>query len=358
MGSNDDHRDDLAVTDELLDLLEDFKAKSYTVKEMEVLFENWRRKASIGDEHIDVKNIQKDDLDTLKEKLCKTKTTYSLLKMFRSSSKNQADPKIKRTQSTKKYMKPCSPGFTEETIIGNTDLNESELSMVALPPTPLKPKEKSPQTEGVSSQILPLSRLSTGSLPHPTYKQSPKQKPIAEVSPFSNKQNATAELSASSQVGMESKTDHQVTAPSSTMAETPNTSNVINTIKRRPSITPPAQLRTNVPIHSIPMPQKATIRDLKTSPMKEKLQKLRRSITEPLLHYLNEMHMMSPESEEPDILNTPKSLTQTREEREKKPSKNLFGQRSTSDSLMIPHPASSSQVHEYENISPTPSTDL
>merc|ERR1712083_894914 len=144
------------------------------------------------------------------------------------------------------------------------------------------------------------------------------------------------------------KTDHQVpTAPSSTMAETPNTSNVINTWERRPSITPPAQLRTNVPIHSIPMPQKATIRDLKTSPMKEKLQKLRRSITEPLLHYLNEMHMMSP-----------KSLTQTREEREKKPSKNLFGQRSTSDSLMIPHPASSSQVHEYENISPTPSTDL
>jgi len=90
--------------------------------------------------------------------------------------------------------------------------------------------------------------------------------------------------------------------------------------------------------------------------MKDKLQKLRRSITEPLLHYLNEMHMMSPESEEPDILNTPKSLVQTKEERDRKLSKNLFG--SISDSSMNRHPAPTSQVHEYENISPTPSTDL
>jgi len=260
-------------------LLEDFKAKSYTVKEMEVLFENWRRKASIGDEHIDVKQIQKDDLDTIKEKLSKTKTTYSLLKMFRSSSKNQTDPKIKRTQSTKKYMKPSSPAFTEETckqlnpfrkhengdkssniVIGNTDLNESELSMVALPPTPLKPKEKSPQIDGVSSQILPLSRLSSSSLPAPAN----KQKPIAEVSPFSNKQNVPVALSTSIQVTMEDTLDHQIpTVPNNTMAETPTTSNVIPTVRSRPSITPPAQLRANVPLHTIPMPQKVTHRDLK-----------------------------------------------------------------------------------------------
>jgi hypothetical protein len=38
----------LAVTEELLNLLEDFKQKSYTLKEMEMLFENWRRKAEVN----------------------------------------------------------------------------------------------------------------------------------------------------------------------------------------------------------------------------------------------------------------------------------------------------------------------
>jgi hypothetical protein len=38
----------LAVTEELLTLLEDFKQKSYTLKEMEILFENWRRKAEVN----------------------------------------------------------------------------------------------------------------------------------------------------------------------------------------------------------------------------------------------------------------------------------------------------------------------
>ena len=45
--------EDLVITDELLQLLEDFKTKSYSMKEMEMLFENWRRKAAIyesGDE--------------------------------------------------------------------------------------------------------------------------------------------------------------------------------------------------------------------------------------------------------------------------------------------------------------------
>ena len=39
--------EDLIITDELLQLLEDFKTKSYSMKEMEMLFENWRRKAAI-----------------------------------------------------------------------------------------------------------------------------------------------------------------------------------------------------------------------------------------------------------------------------------------------------------------------
>ena len=36
--------DDLIITDELLTLLEDFQKKNYSSKEMEMLFESWKRK--------------------------------------------------------------------------------------------------------------------------------------------------------------------------------------------------------------------------------------------------------------------------------------------------------------------------
>jgi hypothetical protein len=45
-GQSDDPS--LAVTEELLSLLEDFKQKSYSLHEMEALFENWRRKAEVS----------------------------------------------------------------------------------------------------------------------------------------------------------------------------------------------------------------------------------------------------------------------------------------------------------------------
>jgi hypothetical protein len=43
------YENELAITNELLYLLEEFKNKSYTVKEMEVMFDKWRRKAAIYD---------------------------------------------------------------------------------------------------------------------------------------------------------------------------------------------------------------------------------------------------------------------------------------------------------------------
>ena len=43
------YENELAITNELLCLLEDFKNKSYTVKEMEVMFDKWRRRAAIYD---------------------------------------------------------------------------------------------------------------------------------------------------------------------------------------------------------------------------------------------------------------------------------------------------------------------
>ena len=50
--------EDLVITDELLQLLEDFKTKSYSMKEMEMLFENWRRKAAIYEEQDEKDDIQ------------------------------------------------------------------------------------------------------------------------------------------------------------------------------------------------------------------------------------------------------------------------------------------------------------
>merc|ERR1712243_306016 len=94
--------DNLAVTEELLELLEDFKQKSYTVKEMEILFENWRRKAAIPE------NLE-DGSKTAKDSKTGARSTYSFLKIFRSSLSSETSNKIKRTSSTRKFLKPSSP---------------------------------------------------------------------------------------------------------------------------------------------------------------------------------------------------------------------------------------------------------
>ena len=43
------YENELALTNELLMLLDDFRNKSYSVKEMEAMFDTWRKKASIYD---------------------------------------------------------------------------------------------------------------------------------------------------------------------------------------------------------------------------------------------------------------------------------------------------------------------
>ena len=251
----------LAVTNELLDLLEDFKKKSYSVKEMEIMFENWRRKASLPE------NLLKENINCdkkAKNDLLKTaKSAYSLLKMFKSSQTDNS-MKIGKTSNAKKFLKASSIEVVQISSDVNTMsehiesksrlifchytfcifsaplkifkareivhanilsfpdnvlttavhfsvkttpepgvLDESQLSVVALPPTPLKtsgdcPGERdqsaSPPQESVSSQILPLHRLSASSLPPPSQAAHSalaqqlltRHKPVAEVSPFSN----------------------------------------------------------------------------------------------------------------------------------------------------------------------------
>ena len=77
--------------------------------------------------------------------------------------------------------------------------------------------------------------------------------------------------------------------------------------------------------------------------------------------------LQTSDHEEPDILNTPKSLIQV-PEAGKKLSRKLFSAQEAeearneinkmSEETLRRHVAKTSQVNEYQNISPTPSTDL
>ena len=78
--------------------------------------------------------------------------------------------------------------------------------------------------------------------------------------------------------------------------------------------------------------------------------------------------LQTSDHEEPDILNTPKSLIQV-PEAGKKLSRKLFSAQEAeearneinnkmSEETLRRHAAKTSQVNEYQNISPTPSTDL
>ena len=137
---------------------------------MEILFENWRRKVEIPSE--------------TEPKYSKTNKTNSLMRILRPNNPN--NPNIKHTNTTKKFTKDGGGGFSEDCC-----LNESEMSVVCLPPTPAKPNQDGGQQNGgVSSQILPMHRFSSESSlarAPPVYKEPPRPKPVAEVSPFSTK---------------------------------------------------------------------------------------------------------------------------------------------------------------------------
>merc|ERR1712013_795666 len=95
--------------------------------------------------------------------------------------------------------------------------------------------------------------------------------------------------------------------------------------------------------------RQASVDDSNKSPVKEKLQKMRRSITEPLMQYFHDMTMTSPDTEEPDVLNTPKSVLVSQEEGERRLSRRLFSNSSTTSAQDGPvkrHAARTSQIHE------------
>ena len=298
-GEGRGQEDNLAVTEELLELLEDFKKKSYTVKEMEILFENWRRKAAIPENYKETEQLirGKDDKSS-------KSGAYSLLRMFRGTmtAENKSVAGIKKTCNAKKFLKPSSPELSAAPGQPPPPLDEDTMGLVVeLPPTPLKPESPPLPAASISSQILPLSRLSGSS------SSLQRHRPVAEVSPFTD------------------------------------------------TIQPEGQYIQ--PDRHLVSPEERGAKVL------ERLQRLRRSITEPLMQNFHDMHMTSPDTEEPDVLNTPKSLISTPltgvEEGERRLSRRLFSS-SSSTSREEPkrHKARTSQVHEYQNISPTPNTDL
>ncbi|XP_059091357.1 uncharacterized protein LOC131886916 isoform X1 [Tigriopus californicus] len=252
--------DELAVTNELLQMLEDFKTKSLSLKEMEIMFDNWRRKASYYDQDLPRRKIKPSEFEEIKEKLRKYKTNSSLAKFFKSNPAKPAvsmdDLHIKTTKETKANKRTSlitdkngnfnnpKPQLDNETIVESElcIINESEMSMVQLPPTPQKRNYNECHVEGVSTQILPLSRLSMSSGSSPT---------ISEVGKIST--------------GSDPKDPIHVRESQGTQTPKP------------------------------------------VSPFREKLAKLRKSLTEPLYQYFHEIQH-SPECEEPEILNTPRSL--------------------------------------------------
>ena len=104
-GSSTLPNDDLIITDELLTLLEDFQKKNYSAKEMEMLFESWKRKAAIT-EDLPTTNTKTEHSTKMSKK---HKATNLILKLFKTQGMVQhsfSDPAIKSTKNTKTYRKP------------------------------------------------------------------------------------------------------------------------------------------------------------------------------------------------------------------------------------------------------------
>ena len=77
------------------------------VKEMEIMFENWRRKASLPENLL--KENTNCDKKAKNDSLIKTaKSAYSLLKMFKSSQTGDTGMKIGKTSNAKKFLKASS----------------------------------------------------------------------------------------------------------------------------------------------------------------------------------------------------------------------------------------------------------
>ncbi|CAB4058972.1 Sex-determining protein fem-1,Protein fem-1 homolog A-A,Protein fem-1 homolog A-B,Protein fem-1 homolog B,Protein fem-1 homolog A,Protein fem-1 homolog CG6966,Protein fem-1 homolog C [Lepeophtheirus salmonis] len=145
-------KEDLAVADELLKLLDDFQKNSYSFTEMENLFKKWRRRKA------EMPNEKKGSASVPLTK----KSTFRKL-FARNNKKNNED--CQKASSLHETT-------TTTTMSDCYKTDENELSVVDFPPSPGEKFHSGSNGSGlnnhinnpnnhVSSQILPLSRLSS-----------------------------------------------------------------------------------------------------------------------------------------------------------------------------------------------------
>ena len=268
----------------------------------------------------DLFSFQSNEFDDLKDKLRKYMSSSSALnKLFKmpggaKTPVQEEDFNIRTTDSTKAFTRPGYAGTPSkaqeapnETIVEGKELvvlsslddqlmntsllhlvgelnvlNEAEMNVITFPATPQKGLVSSSR-QGVSSQILPLSRLSSGNSP---------EAGTQDAATLTLTSNATVKTST---VG----------------SQTPK-------------------------------------------PVKEKLTRLRKSLAEPLLQYFHELQV-SPESEEPEVLNTPRSLAPANSICSPRPP---AGKSKKSRSLFSSKASDKDEAKEYENMPPITITDM
>ena len=221
--------------------------------------------------------------------------------------------------------------FVSSFILGEIGIFEEgeDINIVTFPPTPYKscPIEE-PLTCGISTQILPLSRLSlssnntstpphsSSSSPHDSSSLNDKNKQIVK-----NLKSTSEENTPNTSKKHKDHTEVEISPTNGThekiTAENENETNFHDT-SVSPLIAPNNTLSSNASITTIvtttspagtvtesPQLSATTPNGKKISPVRDKLDKLKKSLTDPLLHYFQ----ISPEcEEEPDLLNTPRSL--------------------------------------------------
>ena len=199
--------EELAITDEFLKLLDDLQSKNYSAKEMESLFENWKRKADLK-------------VNNTKDKTKKQRTTNLILKLFKNHglTHSQSDPYIKATKDTKTYRKPSKPEMVEKPeefqdvqdlgpmpIMENQSIIEGEITIINAEDLELmeqnqdqsKKSSQESSNEGISTQILPLSRLSlssNGSPPEPLTASKKDLRPIGNSTSIYSKFNTKVDF--------------------------------------------------------------------------------------------------------------------------------------------------------------------
>ena len=197
VNKNDDARegeenDELTLTNELLRLIESYRKGGLSLKDFEAKLEEWRKKAAVSDSAAELKHVKSKEFEDIKDKVKKCKNISTLLRNFKLTPNNNNNNNSNNSKGDKIVATtwPIPPDSNDTIVEGELNvINENDMSVVVLPPTP--PKENNnPETmmmtkqtldRQVSSQILPLSRLSLSSSSSSSGNSPPNPNPNPEA---------------------------------------------------------------------------------------------------------------------------------------------------------------------------------